>query len=288
MPRPIQITIPAVDIWDKGGVDFLYTLSGPLGVNLLSNIDPTINNQGVIYNPDRANMRPLLPNMTNPNLYSIPIGMSASLPTNPQLANPGLLDPFTGNASWQRNIQLKSNTNYSAVNFTLTGFDTEGQPVTEVMNGPGGFAPPYSNSSAFYFSYLSSITPSANIPALNPVTLKVFEEFQSAIIPLDYFYSNTSFSVGVNVFTYDGSPALATYTVYGTIQKPIVINAAGVPVSAPIPPLWIPLDASVDNVQTANVVYSTGDVYCAVQIGGELGNEKTEVTFTVIQQGLRF
>lgn len=288
MPRPVQITLPAVDIFDRYGFDSTFVLQGLAGTNLLSNIDPTIANQGSINNPNPTNYNPFFLNASNPNQYALAVGSSVYLPTDPQIASPSKVDPFTGSMCWNRNLHFRSNLNIGAATLTVQGIDTQGQAVTDTFQAPGGFAPPYTNESDKVYAYVTSITCSVDIiyPA-NALTLKVWEYFESAFIRLDYFYSNAAFSVSVNLTTTDGSAPDADYTVAGTLQKPMIVNNAGIPALNPVPPLWLPLDASVDNVSTDSVVYSTSDIYTAVFIYGTLNNEVTELTFTVLQQGLR-
>lgn len=276
MPRPVQITLPAKQIYNNAG--YVYVLSGEGDVNLLATSTPAIKN------PNPVNLSPFFLNPPTPNQYAIPWGLSTETGQDASQLNPVQLQKFN-QVVWNRNVAVASAANLSGTTVTVTGIDTQGQAVTETRAGP--------NATTVYttanFAYLTSVTcPVSTL--VNTLTISVGYGFESAFIRLDYFYPNASFSVsGYRTTVANVLGGTAKYSVYGSVQKPMVVNNAGIPIPNPMPVFWNLLK---NNSVDADFIYASSETYAAVKMTGIIWdgatfNNTTNVTFTVLQQGLR-
>lgn len=279
MPRPVQITLPARQTYVNAG--FQYHLEGIADVNLLATAVPAIKN------PNLANMSPLLANALNANQYYIPWGLSTNTGQDMSQLNPAQLQSFN-QVVWNRNVKLTSVENYSALLVTIRGFDTQGQAVSQVLAGPNnGFV--VTTTKFAYITWFSCSDPT-NAGGADGIDISVGWDFESTFVRLDYFYPSTAFSTsGHKTTVLNELGGTARYTIQATIQKPMITNSAGVPIPNPMPVFW---DTLINN-SGADGIHSTSDVYAAVKMFGKIWNnvnatnDTTNVTFTVLQQGLR-
>lgn len=184
--------------------------------------------------------------------------------------------------AFQRKISIRStSTNLTGKTISLVGRSILNQSVTE--NVAGSTANTWVNSAQEY-TYLDSVIVDG-VTTATDLQVKIGLTLTTVPINLDYYFPNTSFSVDVQV----GGTG-ATYSVYGTSQKVILINSTGIPYVNP-KINWTIL-STVFNAATTNQTYPTEakpfwGMRQAVYLSATLTDATSFISFTVLQQGLR-
>lgn len=132
---------------------------------------------------------------------------------------------------------------YSAINFTLTGLDANGDSITEVLAGPNN----NTVTSVNYFSALTQVTVSAPIndgEPVNKVSAGIASASFSPVVPLDA-RSVSAALIGVNI------SGTINYTISETADDVFVANPS-------TSCLWVPISA---------LASKTGDLLGSSSVG---------------------
>lgn len=265
MPRPVQLTSPLPTTLITG-------FGGLLNTNLLPTIGGTTGYSPFLWNPPVAGGSNLVPVHS-----TLVIGKSAQNIKEDDVNNiPQDKLIATGPVVLNRNLIIHSVANVSGGLITLVGRDASHQPVRETLVGPAAGLNVATTKEFAYLDYFACYTTTA----ANNFNISIGLTFSTCPINLDYFYSNTSYSVSGQV-----AGAGATYTIWGTIQKVTLIDNQGIAYTNPNI-YWKALDATVTGA-TTNIIYSSNQMRSAVYASCVLTDATSSLSFTLVQQGLR-